>query len=149
MRERERERQRHRQREKQAPCTGSPTWDSIPGLQDRAPWAKGRRQTAVPPRDPLNLQISLKQIILWQLFRDCKIINLKFENYVFIVTALEYLSSICGVFPLLGIGASVLWAFRKYKLLVKSDKNEWESESLLLFLFFPSLFQQTNQSTPS
>ena len=34
--ERERERQRHRQREKQAPCTGSPTWDSIPGLQDRA-----------------------------------------------------------------------------------------------------------------
>ena len=37
----ERERQRHRQREKQAPCTGSPTWDSIPGLQDRAP---GQRQ---------------------------------------------------------------------------------------------------------
>ena len=34
--QRERERQRHRQREKQAPCTGSPTWDSIPGLQDRA-----------------------------------------------------------------------------------------------------------------
>ena len=33
---RERERQRYRQREKQAPCTGSPTWDSIPGLQDRA-----------------------------------------------------------------------------------------------------------------
>ena len=32
----ERERQRHRQREKQTPCTGSPTWDSIPGLQDRA-----------------------------------------------------------------------------------------------------------------
>ena len=23
-------------REKQAPCTGSPMWDSIPGLQDRA-----------------------------------------------------------------------------------------------------------------
>ena len=41
-RERERERQRHRQREKQAPCTGSPTWDSIPGLQDRA---LGQRQT--------------------------------------------------------------------------------------------------------
>ena len=38
---RERERQRHRQREKQAPCTGSPTWDSIPGLQDHAP---GQRQ---------------------------------------------------------------------------------------------------------
>ena len=40
-RERERERQRHRQREKQAPCTGSPTWDSILGLQDRA---LGQRQ---------------------------------------------------------------------------------------------------------
>ena len=40
-RERERERQRHRQREKQAPCTESPTWDSIPGLQDRA---LGQRQ---------------------------------------------------------------------------------------------------------
>ena len=39
--ERERERQRHRQREKQAPCTRSPTWDSIPGLQDRA---LGQRQ---------------------------------------------------------------------------------------------------------
>ena len=40
-REREREKQRHRQREKQAPCTGSPTWDLIPGLQDRA---LGQRQ---------------------------------------------------------------------------------------------------------
>ena len=39
--EREREAQRHRQREKQAPCTGSPTWDSILGLQDRA---LGQRQ---------------------------------------------------------------------------------------------------------
>ena len=39
--ERERERQRHRQREKQAPCTGSPTWDSIPSLQDGA---LGQRQ---------------------------------------------------------------------------------------------------------
>ena len=39
--ERERERQRHRQREKQAPCTGSPMWDSILGLQDRA---LGQRQ---------------------------------------------------------------------------------------------------------
>ena len=40
-RERERERQRHRQREKQAPCTGSLTWDSILGLQDHA---LGQRQ---------------------------------------------------------------------------------------------------------
>ena len=39
--ERERERQRHRQREKQAPCSGSLMWDSIPGLQDRA---LGQRQ---------------------------------------------------------------------------------------------------------
>ncbi|CAK7306637.1 hypothetical protein VULLAG_LOCUS12691 [Vulpes lagopus] len=39
--QREREKQRHSQREKQAPCTGSPTWDSIPGLQDRA---LGQRQ---------------------------------------------------------------------------------------------------------
>ena len=39
-RERERE-ARHRQREKQAPCTRSPTWDSIPGLQDHA---LGQRQ---------------------------------------------------------------------------------------------------------
>nr|XP_055193481.1 G-protein coupled receptor 143 isoform X4 [Nyctereutes procyonoides]XP_055193482.1 G-protein coupled receptor 143 isoform X4 [Nyctereutes procyonoides] len=41
QREKERERQRHRQREKQAPCTGSPMWDSILGLQDRA---VGQRQ---------------------------------------------------------------------------------------------------------
>ena len=39
--ERERGMQRHRQREKQVPCTGSPMWDSIPGLQDRA---LGQRQ---------------------------------------------------------------------------------------------------------
>ena len=39
--QRERERQRHRQREKQAPYTGSLTWDSVPGLQDRA---LGQRQ---------------------------------------------------------------------------------------------------------
>ena len=39
--QKERERQRHRQREKQAPCTGSLMWDSIPGLQDRA---LGQRQ---------------------------------------------------------------------------------------------------------
>ena len=38
---RERERQRHRQREKQAPCTGSPMWDLIPGLEDRT---LGQRQ---------------------------------------------------------------------------------------------------------
>ena len=43
--QRERERQKHRQRKKQAPCTGSPTWDSIPGLQD---CALGQRQ--VPNR---------------------------------------------------------------------------------------------------
>ena len=41
QREREKGRQRHRQREKQAPCTGTPMWDSIPGLQDRA---LGQRQ---------------------------------------------------------------------------------------------------------
>ena len=35
------EREREREREKQAPCTGSPTWDSIPGLQDHA---LGQRQ---------------------------------------------------------------------------------------------------------
>ena len=40
--QRETERQRHRQREKQAPCTGSPTWDSIP-VSRIVPWAKGRR----------------------------------------------------------------------------------------------------------
>ena len=39
--QRETERQRHRQREKQAPCTRSLTWDSIPGLQD---CALGQRQ---------------------------------------------------------------------------------------------------------
>ena len=44
-RERKREGQRHRQRENQAPCTGSPMWDSIPGLQDRA---LGQRQAPNP-----------------------------------------------------------------------------------------------------
>ena len=55
--ERERERQRHRQREKQAPCTGSPMWDSIPGLQDRA---LGQRQAL----NHCATQGSQKQIFL-------------------------------------------------------------------------------------
>ena len=57
-RERERERQRHRQREKQAPCTGSLMWDSIPGLQDRA--LGQRRQTAALPRDPCYYDLKTK-----------------------------------------------------------------------------------------
>ena len=57
-RERERERQRHRQREKQAPCTGSPTWDLIPGLQDRA---LGQRQAP----NHCATQGSLRQCSKW------------------------------------------------------------------------------------
>ena len=53
--QRERERQRHRQREKQAPCTGSLTWDSIPGLQGSRPGpkagAKPLRHPGIPPSD--------------------------------------------------------------------------------------------------
>ena len=61
--ERERERQRHRQREKQAPCTGSPTWDSIPGLQDRG-LGQRRGLTAAPPRDPgLSVFLSTLDIL--------------------------------------------------------------------------------------
>ena len=48
--ERERERQRHRQREKQAPCPGSPMWDSIPGLQDPKAGAKLLRHPGIPDR---------------------------------------------------------------------------------------------------
>ena len=47
--EREREAQRHRQREKQAPCTGSPMWDSIPGLPGSRP---GPKAGAKPLRHP-------------------------------------------------------------------------------------------------
>ena len=35
----QREKQRHRQKKKQALCR-SPTWDSIPGLQDHIPGLK-------------------------------------------------------------------------------------------------------------
>ena len=31
---------------------GSPTWDSILGLQDHAPQAEGRCSTSEPPRSP-------------------------------------------------------------------------------------------------
>ena len=60
----ERERQRHRQREKQAPCTGSLTWDSIPGLQDRA---LGQRQAL----NRCATQGSLEDLILKGLQRHC------------------------------------------------------------------------------
>ena len=36
---------------------GSLTWDSIPDSRI-APWAKGRRQTAEPPRDPNTKEFS-------------------------------------------------------------------------------------------
>ena len=52
-RERERERQRHRKREKQAPCTGSVMWDSIPGLQDRNPEPKAGAKLLCHPGMPL------------------------------------------------------------------------------------------------
>ena len=63
--EREREAQRHRQREKQAPCTESPTWDSIPDLQDRA---LGQRQ--VPNRcatqgSPVVPKLARKQALMF------------------------------------------------------------------------------------
>ena len=56
----ERERQRHRQREKQAPCP-EPDAGPDPGTRSRdsriAPWAKGRRETAEPPRDPPPVRV--------------------------------------------------------------------------------------------
>ena len=45
--------QRQRQREKQAPCPGSPMWDLIPGLQDRA---LGQRQASNRCATPGSLQ---------------------------------------------------------------------------------------------
>ena len=60
--QRERERQRHRQREKQAPLhTGSPTWDSIPGLQDRA---LGQRQALNRCATQGSLKIFLKYVFI-------------------------------------------------------------------------------------
>ena len=63
--ERERERQRHRQREKQAPCTGSPTWDSIPGLQDRA---LGQRQAPNCCATQGSQITSFYYIYLWKIW---------------------------------------------------------------------------------
>ena len=48
---REKERQRHRQREKQAPCR-EPDAGLDPATPGSRPGAKGRHQTAAPPRDP-------------------------------------------------------------------------------------------------
>ena len=57
-----RERQRHRQREKQAPCTGSPTWDSIPGLQD---CALGQRQAPNRCATQGSQSLGFKHHIAW------------------------------------------------------------------------------------
>ena len=70
----QRERQRHRQREKQAPCTGARRGIQSP-VSRIAPWAKGRRQTAAPPRDPseiyfrseVNMGLREKFIDFWVL----------------------------------------------------------------------------------
>ena len=55
--QRERERQRHRQREKQAPCTGSPTWDSIPGLQDHALGQRQALNCCATQGSPVDLNV--------------------------------------------------------------------------------------------
>ena len=53
-REREREAETYRQKEKQAPCR-----EPDVGFDSRdsriTPWAKGRRQTVEPPRDPQEI----------------------------------------------------------------------------------------------
>ena len=54
----ERERQRHRQRDKQAPCTGSPTWDSIPGLQDPALGQRQAPNRCCTTQGSLNLHLN-------------------------------------------------------------------------------------------
>ena len=51
-RHREREAQRHRQREKQAPCTGSLMWDSIPGLPGSRPGPKAGAKPLCHPGTP-------------------------------------------------------------------------------------------------
>ncbi|CAD7680879.1 unnamed protein product [Nyctereutes procyonoides] len=67
-----RERQRHRQREKQAPCTGSLTWDSIPGLQD---CALGQRQA--PNR--CATQGSPKLILIYLSVSSMRTLNFELE----------------------------------------------------------------------
>ena len=59
-REREREGQRHRQREKQAPCTESLTWDSIPGLQDRALGQRQAPNRCATQGSPVALNFELR-----------------------------------------------------------------------------------------
>ena len=57
--QRERERQRHRQREKQAPCTGSPTWDSISGLPGSRPGPKAGAKPLCHPGIPISVFLTM------------------------------------------------------------------------------------------
>ena len=60
---RKRERQRHRQREKQLHAPGA--WRGIRSRVSRiAPWAKGRRQTAAPTRDPSPMTFENKHVLI-------------------------------------------------------------------------------------
>ena len=100
-RERERETQRHKQREKQAHCTGSPMWDSIPGLQDHT---LGQRQVlnhqAVQGSPHLVLQ-RIRNSYLGN--KSSKIV----ENYK--LNAWDKIISLflkIGIFPLLNVKVS-------------------------------------------
>ena len=112
----ERERQRHRQREKQAPCTGSLTWDSIPGLQDRA---LGQRQApnrcttqGSPECYCFNKWLSSQNLPLWSItflvFKastwDCiRVIAFSMLAWLdfssFISTVRDSLVFFCALFP--------------------------------------------------
>ena len=66
------ERERERQREKQAPCTGSPVWDSIRGLQDLA---LGQRQAPnrCATQGPLKVSIStLEPLYSHSVYATCE-----------------------------------------------------------------------------
>ena len=59
MRDRVRETGRETGRGRSRLHARSLTWDSIPGLQDRALGQRQARQTAEPPRDPLFLFLKI------------------------------------------------------------------------------------------
>ena len=72
---RERKRGRDTGREKQAPCTGSPTWESILGLQDRAlgqRQAPNRCTTQGSPEFPFCVSFLLRSS---QVHRNCTLIS--------------------------------------------------------------------------
>ena len=123
--QRERERQRHRQREKQAPCTRSPTWDSIPGLQDRALGQRQALNHCATQRSLLPRYLASRQALAGAGRRFCS---------GFHISSCELPTSVLQAARALVVGVLVIFITARFSETISSFLNLCSSNASKCFL---------------